>query len=150
MRFLTCAIITVSSISLAHAEVSDKIPSIPGMWIWGGICLAASVVSLRYLRAWLGGVIALAALYISSTGLWVINHATIGPAAIKEQGPGYIISAIGSAFLPCLGIAVGLFWRWIAETRASGKRRNHPGLAQGAREPAERPGLRSQRLPVGR
>jgi hypothetical protein len=86
----------------AWAEVSDKIPSLEGMWGWAiGFNLAAALLSLWRLALGLG-VLPLAVFYAWG-GHELVSDAHVGPAILREQGVGYVAQVYASGAAGVIG-----------------------------------------------
>jgi hypothetical protein len=92
--------------SNVYAEVSDKMPTQPGLWITGLITGAIVALLLRWSK-WLNILAAPLVLLFFYFAYDTLAQPDIGPAIIKEQGTPYIIALYGSAVLVLVGTVVG-------------------------------------------
>ena len=97
--------------SPALAEVSDKIPTIPSLWLQG---LLIGIVGFVLSRMWLR--VGLALLPVSLILAWgavaIITDPYVGPAAIAEQGAAYAIAVWGSVVIQVALHGCGLLLGW--------------------------------------
>lgn len=112
-RFFNTLILLFTTLYLpcAHAEVIDKVPTLPFIWAVatssGAICLVAA-----FFRRWL-------LILVVPPGIWFFNlfleihSADVGPALLAEAGPDYIAHSYLAAFIV---IALGALG-WILNTR---------------------------------
>lgn len=95
----------------AFAEVSDKILSIPGMWVQA-ILIGGVAVLLGRFRWWLGLPFFILPIVIA-LGAFGLRHAPErGPAIIAEQGETYFIHFYTSALLAALLVGIGVWMGW--------------------------------------
>jgi UDP-N-acetylmuramyl pentapeptide phosphotransferase/UDP-N-acetylglucosamine-1-phosphate transferase len=88
------------------AEVSDKVPTIGGIWIVTAVisaaCLFASAWRRRAALAVLP-IIALWGVIITSE----VRDPYVGPAIVSELGRGYVTQAYVAAVVPLVFVAIG-------------------------------------------
>ena len=93
------------------AEVSDKVLSIPGMYLQavliGGIAILAG-----WFRWWLGLPFMILPIVIALSTFERRLNPEVGPEIIKEQGLTYFHNFYASALLAALLIAVGMWMGW--------------------------------------
>ncbi|WHI53005.1 hypothetical protein P3339_09655 [Microbulbifer sp. MLAF003] len=92
----------------ALAEVSDKMTSIPVMWIQGAV---GAIVLLLVIRRfiWASAFGALVVAFFTYASFATFDDPHIGPAIIKEQATPYIVAAYGSAVLMGVGLCCGIY-----------------------------------------
>jgi hypothetical protein len=92
------------------AEVSDKVPTIGGIWLFAAVislvCLFASAWRRRAVLVALP-LIALWAFIITSE----VRDPYVGPAIVSELGRGYVTQAYIAAIVPVAFLAIGLLRR---------------------------------------
>ena len=92
----------------AYAEVSDKMSTIPDLWLQGFVVGFVLLILIRW------------SIYFSILGILVtlffgvVSYETffdpfVGPAILKEQGAPYVISSYGSTFVIFLGLIGGIY-----------------------------------------
>ena len=95
----------------ALAEVSDKVASIPQLWISGTLAGIVVFLASRY-RFALGAILLPVSAFLVFAGLEPIRDPYVGPAIAAEQGQIYVVSVYGSAII-LLGLhLVGLCLGW--------------------------------------
>ena len=92
----------------ALAEVSDKMTTIPAMWIQG---LVVAIVLFLLVRRhiWASGFGVLVVVFFAYASYSTFDDPYIGPAIIKEQGWPYVTAAYGSTALMGLGLLGGIY-----------------------------------------
>ena len=96
--------------SIAFAEVSDKMASIPALWLQGtvGAVILFALGRYSYVLAALGFLVCI---------FWLIGtyetfaDPYIGPAIRYEQGVPYVFAAYGSSAMLFLGLGAGFVQR---------------------------------------
>jgi hypothetical protein len=92
------------------AEVSDKVPTIAGIWLFAAVisllCLFASAWRRRAALVALP-LIALWAFIITSE----VRDPYVGPAIVAELGRGYVTQAYIAAIAPVIFVVIGLLRR---------------------------------------
>lgn len=116
MRWHRAALGLVMAISgsPALAEVSDKIPTLAGLWGWAtGFTLAALLLALWRPAAGLL-VLPLAVLWAWG-GHDMVSDAHVGPAILAEQGEAYVRAVYWSGLAgvvgPLLAVLAAVLWR---------------------------------------
>lgn len=113
LRTVVAAILTVTVATPAMAEVSDKIPSVEGLWGWAlGLSLVALVLGLVKPAA------ALAvwpfALLLAYGQYEMISDPHIGAAILREQGQAYLDAVNTSSMAlivgPLLACLIAELW----------------------------------------
>ena len=96
----------------ALAEVSDKVATVPQLWLTALLAGVAALLASRY-RFLLGLLLLPVSLFLSFAALEPINDPYVGPAVISELGNLYVLSGYGSAFtlLGLHGVGLWLGWR---------------------------------------
>lgn len=90
------------------AEVSDKMASIPFMWVQGVVgAIVLLFLIQRFIWASVFGVLVVTFFTYASYATFADPY--IGPAIIQEQGTPYIIAAYGSVTLMGLGLCTGIY-----------------------------------------
>src|SRR5215471_18136988 len=92
------------------AEVSDKVPTIGGIWLFAAvICMGSLIASAWRRRAALVALplIALWAFMITSE----VRDPYVGPAIVSELGRGYVTQAYIAAAVPVVFVVIGLLRR---------------------------------------
>jgi len=97
--------------SLALAEVSDKVATVPQLWLTAVLAGTTALLAGRY-RLLLGLALLPVSLFLVLATLEPINDPYVGPAVVSELGHSYVHAGYGSAFT-LLGLhAVGLWLGW--------------------------------------
>ena len=91
----------------AHAEVSDKMPTIAELWIQGAIIGAALFFAARW-KVWLAVISLTVAVLLAYGAYDLVNDPYIGPAIRAEQGARYVAAAYGSGIIPVGAVILGL------------------------------------------
>jgi len=99
-RHYSIALVMFTASFPAFAEVSDKMPSIPQLWLQGGV-LAALLFGFGRLRLWTAGLAIILACFLAVGSYDMVNDEHVGRAIRVEQGMPYVAAAYGSAAL-CL------------------------------------------------
>ena len=103
----------------AFAEVSDKVASIPQLWITAAVAGSVAFLAGRY-RFVLGVVLFPISLLLILSVLEPVLDPFVGPAIVLEQGRSYLVAAYGSiALLLALHVA-GLWLSWRHKHRTAG------------------------------
>jgi hypothetical protein len=108
-RHVVSGLLMALAASPAWAEVSDKIPSLEGMWVWAvGFNLAAALLSLW--RPAIGLAVAPVAAFYAWAGHEMVSDPHVGRAILKEQGEGYVEQVYASGVVGVIGplLIVGL------------------------------------------
>jgi hypothetical protein len=112
---LVLAIVSVAFALFASAgvaEVSDKIPSLPRLWVQGTGAAVVGFLAARFTRWWWLIPIAFAGLLVF--GAWdMFSDAHLAEAIRREQGDYYELSAWLSATLPLAATFLGYLLRRI-------------------------------------
>ena len=97
--------------SSALAEVSDKVATVPQLWLTAVLAGTTALLAARY-RLLLGLALLPMSLFLVLATLEPINDPYVGPAVVSELGHSYVHAGYGSAFT-LLGLhAVGLWLGW--------------------------------------
>ncbi len=94
----------------AAAEVSDKVASIPSIWLWALLGALAGFAAWRW-RLWLGAVLSPVLFFPTLGAVLTVTDPYVGPAIRNEQGFSYVGSAFGSAALVLIAFATGAVLR---------------------------------------
>jgi hypothetical protein len=95
----------------AIAEVSDKILSIPGMWLQAILIGGLAILAGR-LRWWLGLPFLILPLVIALATFGRRHDPEMAPAIIEDQGLVYFQYSYASAALAALLVGVGIWMGW--------------------------------------
>ena len=95
----------------AFAEVSDKILSVPGMWVQALLIGCAAILAGRF-RWWLGLPFMVLPIVIALSTFGLRHGSELGPAIIKEQGESYFLNFYASAFLAAAMVGIGIWMGW--------------------------------------
>ncbi|HEY6965364.1 MAG TPA: hypothetical protein VI407_09110 [Erythrobacter sp.] len=113
-------LVLATSGSPALAELSDKIPTLTGLWCWAaGFTLAALLLALWRPAA------GLLALPLAVLWAWgghdMVSDAHLGPAILAEQGSDYVSAVYASAAAGVIGplLAVLAIALWRARVRGA-------------------------------
>jgi hypothetical protein len=97
--------------SAALAEVSDKVATVPQLWLTAILAGTVALLAGRH-RLLLGLCLLPVSLFLVLATLEPINDPYVAPAVISELGYSYVSAGYGSA-LTLLGLhAVGLWLGW--------------------------------------
>jgi hypothetical protein len=117
MRALALLVLTGAA-EMAHAEVADKLASMPQLWLTGALVALvfamASYFASRHAVA-CGVVVALAILLAWGPGV----EPEFLPEATRAYGAEYELHAKASRLLILLGAAIGLAAGWVRRRRAN-------------------------------
>lgn len=103
-QFLVMLLVTPLS---AHAEVSDKMASIPELWIQGIVCAVILLALVRW-SVWFS-ILAIITITVFSVATYeTFADPFIGPAIMKEQGVAYAVSSYGSVVVMFTGFVIGV------------------------------------------
>ena len=104
--------------SPAFAEVSDKILSVPGMWVQAILIGCVAIFAGRF-RWWLGLPFMVLPIVIA-LGAFGLRHASeLGREIIKEQGESYFVNFYASALLAALMVGMGIWMGWRRRQQAT-------------------------------
>jgi hypothetical protein len=105
-----------SGSTLAMGEVADKQPTPEIFWVYALVvaCLSWGVGMLRW---WLPLVVAALAALTSFGILVELNDPTLGPAILKELGPGYVAQAYLYSSAAVMVPLVVTVWRRLVTRR---------------------------------
>lgn len=92
----------------AHAEVSDKVLSIPGMWVQAFLIGGVAILAGRF-RWWLGLPFMVLPIVIALSTFGLRHASELGPAIVKEQGESYFLNFYASALLTALLVGIGIW-----------------------------------------
>ena len=121
MLSLAIAAATAVAPSVARAEVSDKIPSIPSLWL-GPLAYGGLALLLTRFRWWLCfALIPLTLILAGASFSELIRDPDIGPAILREQGVPYVASVYGSVALLIAMQAVAVWVGLRARSRSSAR-----------------------------
>lgn len=95
----------------AIAEVSDKVLSIPGMWIQA-VSIGGLAILAGWFRWWLGAAFMILPVVVALSTLGLRNDPDLGPAIIEEQGLAYFQNFYASALLAALMVITGMWIGW--------------------------------------
>ena len=107
------------------AEVSDKLPSIPMLWILGLILAAVTCGACMASRWWFVPSILVAIFILWTSWADLAPGHWHGAAVIREIGHDYRWQAFAAGLLPLIGIGIALAWH----------------IARGSRQPQQAPWL---------
>jgi hypothetical protein len=100
-------LILLSAISIpAFAEVSDKIASIPELWLQGAIGGAVLYFLVRW-SIWFGILALLVVAFLGAVSYETLQDPFVGGAVLREQGTQYVVASYGSATLMAVGVLLG-------------------------------------------
>ena len=102
----------------ALAEVSDKVASIPQLWLTGAFAGVVAFLASRY-RVALGAILLPVSAFFVFAGLEPIRDPYVGPAIISEQGPIYVVAVYGSTIILLALHVAGLWLGWRRWRRAA-------------------------------
>ena len=107
LRHMRLILVALSTFPVsALAEVSDKMATIPQLWVQGAIGSLALLLLVRLSRWFaLPGAAVVAFLGIGSYETFADPF--VGPAILHEQGTPYLASSYGSVALMAAGLIVG-------------------------------------------
>ena len=107
---LSAAVVAASCLlpALALAEVMDKEPSLPGVWLWSLVASVLSVLLTR-LRWWLVFLSLPVAAFLPVRIVLECHDPFVGPAILSEGGSDYVLQVYLALVLVVLANAVGLF-----------------------------------------
>ena len=94
---------------IAFAEVSDKVPSILGLWVVGVGVGFLGFFSAKY-RIWAGAIVGVVSIFLCISHYRVISDPFVGPAIVKEQGNLYILSIYGSMVMLIAPLIAGFLF----------------------------------------
>jgi len=109
-RILFCAGLNLMS-PPAFAEVSDKILSVPGMWLQALLIGCAAILTGRF-RWWLGLPFLVLPIVIALSTFGLRHASELGSAIIKERGESYFLNLYASAFLAAVLVGIGIWIGW--------------------------------------
>ena len=95
----------------ALAEVSDKVASIPQLWLTGVLGGVVAFLASRY-RVALGVILLPVSLFLIFVGLEPVRDPYVGPAVVSEQGQIYVVAVYVSAILLLALHLAGLWLGW--------------------------------------
>ena len=95
----------------AIAEVSDKMLSIPGMWLQAILIGGLAIIAAR-LRWWLGLPFLIFPLVIALATFERRHDPAMAPAIIEDQGLVYFQYSYASAALAALMVGIGIWMGW--------------------------------------
>ena len=95
----------------ALAEVSDKVASVPQLWLTGVLAGVVAFLAGRY-RVALGAILLPVSMFLIFAGLEPIRDPFVGPAIISEQGQTYVVAVYGSAIILLALHLAGLWLGW--------------------------------------
>jgi hypothetical protein len=102
----------------AVAEVSDKVLSIPEIWLWSGLGAVVAFAAWRY-RFWAGLLVSLPASLFAIATIAEVRDPYVGPAILMEQGWLYVASAYGSFVLIVVAALLGDYARRSSRAKAA-------------------------------
>ena len=95
----------------AFAEISDKILSVPGMWIQALLIGGVAVLVCRF-RWWLGLPFLILPVVIALSTFGLRHASGLGSDIIKELGESYFLNFYASALLAAVLVGIGLLLGW--------------------------------------
>lgn len=95
----------------AFAEVSDKILSVPGMWVQAVLISCVALLVGRF-RWWLGLPFMVLPIVIALSAFGLKHTSGLGPDIIKEQGVSYFLNFYASALLAAVSVGMGIWLGW--------------------------------------
>lgn len=95
----------------AFADVSDKVLSVPGMWVQAVLIGCVAILAGRF-RWWLGLPFIVLPIVIALSTFGLRHTSGLGPDIIKEQGESYFLNLYASALLAAALIGVGIWMGW--------------------------------------
>jgi hypothetical protein len=105
----TVPIILLAMPVAAHAEVSDKMATIPQLWMQG-IIIAVVLLALVRWSVWFS-ILAFAVISFFGAATYdTFADPYVGPAILNEQGIPYVASSYGSVLLMFVGWLVGIWF----------------------------------------
>ena len=102
----------------AFAEVSDKVASIPQLWITAAVAGVVAFLAGGY-RFTLGLILLPVSAFLILAGLEPVRDPFVGPAVVSEQGQAYVVAAYGSAVILLLLHLAGLWLGWRRRYKAA-------------------------------
>ena len=102
----------------AFAEVSEKILSVPGMWVQAVLIGCVAILVGRF-RWWLGLPFMVLPIVIALSTFGLRHTSGLGPDIIKEQGESYFLNFYASALLAAVLVGMGIWIGWRRRKRLS-------------------------------
>lgn len=103
----------------AWAEVMDKEPSRPGLWLTAAVVGVAGLVAWLW-KGWAGAVVSVVGLAWVWSFHWELVDPWVGPAIRQEAGPQYVRQAYASMMVCTLAHVVGItVWFVLRRGKAS-------------------------------
>ena len=102
------------------AEVSDKVLSVPGMWVQAVLIGCVAILAGRF-RWWLGLPFMILPVVIALSTFGLRHTSGLGPAIIEELGESYFLNFYASAMLAALMVVMGIWLGWRRKTSSMGK-----------------------------
>ena len=99
------------SASPGFAEVSDKILSVPGMWVQAVLIGCVAIVAGRF-RWWLGLPLMILPVVIALSTFGLRHTPGLGADIIKEHGESYFLNFYASALLATVMVGIGIWLGW--------------------------------------
>ena len=87
------------------AEVGDKVPRLPILFLWSAVIVLLAWVMIRK-KKWLAFVPLILAIFFAVGATQEPRDVFVGPAIIQELGYSYVVSCYLAAALPFLAITV--------------------------------------------
>ena len=97
----------------ALAEVSDKVASVPSLWITAFAAGALALLAGRY-KLLLGVALLPISLFLVAASLEPVLDPYVGPAVVQEQGEAYLASVYASC---AVILSLHLFGLWLGFRR---------------------------------
>lgn len=100
------------------AEVSEKMLSVPGMWVQAVLIGCVAILVGRF-RWWLGLPFMVLPIVIALSTFGLRHTSGLGPDIIKEQGESYFLNFYASALLAAVLVGMGIWIGWRRRRRLS-------------------------------
>ena len=108
----------------AFAEVSDKILSIPGMWLQAVLIGGIAILACRF-RWWIGLPFMILPIVIALSTFGLKLDPELSPAIIEAHGEAYFHIFYASALFAAIMIAVGMWMGWQRNRHSAGADENN-------------------------
>jgi hypothetical protein len=95
----------------AYADVSDKVLSVPGMWVQAVLIGCVAILAGRF-RWWLALPFMVLPIVIALSTFGLRHTSGMGPDIINKQGESYFLNFYASALMAAVLVGTGIWIGW--------------------------------------